>query len=220
MTPSRLDDISVALTAAFPKLSALEERAAFALYRLLAEGTPVTTYQISVASGVACDAVQEMLGKWHGVDRNPHGAVIGFWGLTISDTKHRLRIRGRQLYTWCAWDALFLPALLDSPALVESACPVSTQRIELEITPAGVQAVRPATSVLSFLIPRASEIKRSVTENFCCYIHFFASRDAAEEWVSKRTRTFVLTLQEAWQLGHWRNAVLFPSCIAERSPGR
>ncbi len=35
-----------------------------------------------------------------------------YWGLAIAETKHRLEVDGRALYTWCAWDSLFLPEIL------------------------------------------------------------------------------------------------------------
>lgn len=213
-----LDEISAAVIAAFPKLSAAEQRVALALYRLLSKGSPATVKEISAAGATASDAVQEMLGRWHGVDRNPDGGVNGFWGLTLSETKHRFRIDGRQLHTWCAWDSLFLPSLLGAPAYVESTCPITGERIELTVGPTAVQAVQPATAALSFLVPRASEIRRSVTANFCCYVHFFASREPAERWVSSHSGTFVLALEEALLIGIRRNAAQFAAALYAPAP--
>jgi alkylmercury lyase len=208
MQPS-LDDISAAILAAFPKLSEPEQRVGLAVYRLLSQGRPVAVEQISAASGAAHDAVRETLAGWHGVERNADGAVIGFWGLTLSETKHRLRVEGRALHAWCAWDTLFLPALLAAPAEVESRCPVTGERITLRIGPLGVEAARPRDVALSFLLPSESEIKKSVTETFCRYVHFFASHEAAREWVGGHPRTFVLPLETAWQVGARRNEAQF-----------
>ena len=36
-----------------------------------------------------------------------------FSGLTLTSTTHSFEVRGQQLHTWCAWDTLFLPALLN-----------------------------------------------------------------------------------------------------------
>jgi alkylmercury lyase len=209
-----LDDISDAVIAALPKLSAVEQRVSLAAYRLLVGGQPVTAEQISSASGVARDAVAEMLGRWHGVERDEDGAVTGFWGLTLATTKHRFRVGGRQLHTWCAWDTLFLPALLGAPADVESRCPASGQRIELKIGPAGVEAVLPEAVALSFLVPNEADIERNVIESFCCYVHFFASAEMGEEWASRRAGTFILALDEAWQIGARKNAAQFTVPLA------
>lgn len=209
-----LDDISDAVIAAFPKLTAVEQRVSLAAYRLLVGGQPVTAEQISSATGVARDAVAEMLGRWRGVERDEDGAVTAFWGLTLATTKHRFRVGGRQLHTWCAWDTLFLPALLGPPAVVESKCPASGQQIELKIGPAGVEAVLPETVAVSFLVPSEADIERSITESFCCYVYFFASADTGEEWASRRPGTFILTLDEAWQIGKRKNAAQFAASLA------
>ncbi len=37
--------------------------------------------------------------------------VVG-WGLTFIPTPHRFRVNGHTFYTWCALDALTIPALL------------------------------------------------------------------------------------------------------------
>ena len=210
-----LDDISAAIVAAFPKLTAAEQRVSLAVYRLLAKGRPVTAAQISAASGAAHADVLDMLARWHGVQRGADGAVTGFWGLTLSQTKHRFRIAGRELHTWCAWDTLFLPALLAAPADVESVCPVTGSHIALRVGPAGVETAQPRTVALSFLLPTESEVEKSLTETFCCYVHFFASPEAAGEWVSRRPRTFVLPLEAAWQIAVRRNATQFAAVRGE-----
>ena len=148
MNAPTLDQISTAVIDAFPKLSRPEQRVALALYRLLAKGHPATVEQIAKASTVSPDAVREMIGEWHGVQRSADGAVTAFWGLTLSKTKHRFRVGHRELHTWCAWDTLFLPPLLGATAEVESTCPASGARIDLRISPGRIEAVRPETVLL------------------------------------------------------------------------
>ncbi len=50
------------------------------------------------------------------------GRVVGSWGLSLLPTEHRLHIRGRQLYTWCALDAVGIPAALGEDANITSQC--------------------------------------------------------------------------------------------------
>lgn len=211
MNAPSLDQIADAVLSAFPKLSPQEQRASIALYRLLAKGQPVTADQLSDATGIPRKAVAEMLASWHGVERGADRAIMAFWGLTLSKTKYVFRIDGRELHTWCAWDTLFLPPLLGTAAEVESVCPLTAQRIGLTIDPEGVQSVEPKSVALSFMLPTKAEVERSITETFCCHVHFFASSDAANRWVSERPGTFVLTLEKAWQVGAQRNAMQFDS---------
>ncbi len=50
------------------------------------------------------------------------GRVVGSWGLSLVPTDHRLRIRGRAVYTWCAEDAIGIPAGLAEDANIISSC--------------------------------------------------------------------------------------------------
>lgn len=210
-----MDDISAAVVAAFPKLSEVEQRVSVAIYRLLSKARPVTVDQITSASGIPPEAVDAMLSGWHGVDRDVDGAVIGFWGLSLSRTTHRLRVRGNDLHTWCAWDTLFLPALLGDLAAVESTCPATGKQISLRVEPSRLTAALPSSVALSFVIPREADLRKSIVETFCCHVRFFVSSVAASAWVAERPGTFVVTLEEAWQIGCARNAAQFADLARE-----
>ena len=77
----------------------------------------------------------------------PTGEVVGSAGLSLAPTPHRLRIQGQHLYTWCAEDAIGIPAALGADAEVASACACCGEPIAIEIraghlvrsAPAGVQ---------------------------------------------------------------------------------
>ena len=216
-TPS-LDHVAKAVIDAFPKLSAAEQHAALALYRLLAKGRSVTAEQLSAASAVPVPAVHDMLAKWHGVQRNGDGAVTAFWGLTLSKTKHRFRVDGQDLHTWCAWDTLFLPPLLGAMGEVESACPGSGEAIRLRVGPRGVEAVHPETAVLSFVTPTEADVERNLIETFCCHVHFFASPEAGKQWVGDHRGAFLLSLTDAWQIGTRKNAAQYSVALALEHP--
>lgn len=209
MNALAVDRIADTVIDAFPKLSAPEQRVALATYRLLAEGKPPTVEQIAVASGTSRDRVDEMLARWHGVQRAPNGAVSAFWGLTLSKTKHRFRIDARELHTWCAWDTLFLPPLLGETADVDSACPASGAPIALRVSPGGIESAQPQTAVLSFVMPSEAEVERNVIETFCCHVHFFACAEAARPWQAARPATVILSLAEGWHIGVRKNSAQY-----------
>src|SRR5438105_3553591 len=83
--------------------------------------------------------------------------ITGYWGLALSPTAHRFLIRGRLLYTWCAWDSLFIPELLGESARVESSCPQTKSRIHLTVTPRGVIDLDPAGAVVSLVTPDSNK---------------------------------------------------------------
>jgi alkylmercury lyase len=114
---------------------------------------------------------------------------------------HRLRVDGRELYGWCAWDTLFLPELLGVAAEVGSACRASGAPVRLRVTPRDVQSAEPAGVLVSFLLPEAEAVNADVITSFSHYVHFFSSRDAAQPWLDAHPETFLLPLADAWETG-------------------
>ena len=94
--------------------------AAFAL--LLKERRPIMTAELAEASGVADLApVLDSLSGAGWIDRMD-GAITGSAGLSLSDGPHRLRFGLTAFQTWCAYDALGIPAALGSDADIATVC--------------------------------------------------------------------------------------------------
>lgn len=135
-----LNQLADALVAARPPMRPVEYRTALALYRLLAKGAPVSDGRLAAAVGLSEAATREALAAWPGVFRDDNGNIIGFLALSINEVSpHRYRANGVPLFTWCAWDALFMTRLLDSRAEVESIDALTGEPIRLTVSPAGVE---------------------------------------------------------------------------------
>ena len=198
----------------FPAMDAREQRVAVTLYRLLALGTGVTAGQAAAASGEALELVQACLGRWPGIFWDGP-AVVGFWGLAAGPvSRHRLFVDGRTLYTWCAWDTLFIPPLLERSAQVASTDPVSGAAVTLTVTPRGVEALSPSATVLSMIEPRADMIE-DIRGRLCSYIHFFAERAASAAWVAEHPDTLLLSVADGFELGRRRNRSRFADVLAD-----
>jgi alkylmercury lyase len=111
MTPS-LDVLTDALAGATPRLDAQTRPLALALYHGLARGRPVADATLALETSMTLEQVRSTLDTWCGAFRNNDEDIIGFWGLAITEMPHSLVVDGVQLYAWCAWDTLFLPAIL------------------------------------------------------------------------------------------------------------
>jgi alkylmercury lyase len=72
------------------------------------------------------------------------GRIVGSWGLSLVPTDHRLRIRERELYTWCAMDAVGIPAGLREDASVASACYQCGSAVNVEFVAGEVTRAKPA----------------------------------------------------------------------------
>jgi len=98
-------------------------RAAFLKLR---SGQPASLDDLSretgLASGAVKAAVDALAGKGLAVYDAGLDAVVGTGGLSLQETRHRLRLNGVDLYTWCAADAVGIPAALAADAVITSAC--------------------------------------------------------------------------------------------------
>jgi len=196
-----LEELASELVAAMPGLEEKEQRVAVELYRLLAEGVPVSRERLAGRAGLPPARVAELLERWPGVYTDEEGRVVGFWGLAQPTMPpHRFEVEGRELSTWCAWDALFLPVILGKAARVESTCATTGEVVRLSVGPGGIEESSPPGVVLSFL-RRKEKFDADVILDFCHHVLFFASPEAGREWTSKHEGAFLLSVEEGFELG-------------------
>jgi alkylmercury lyase len=209
-----LDGLADAIATALGALDLAGQRLAIALYRLLAAGRPVAAADLAAVTGLPEPSVAGTLGSWPAVFTEGQGRVTGFWGLAISELSpaHQYQSGGQVLYAWCAWDTLFLPGRLGQTAHVTSTCPVTGELIELSITPDGVTEASHPEAVVSFLRPDGP-FDAGVIESFCHFVHFFARRQAGEQWTAGHPGTFLLPLGEAADLAARGNRRMFPDVL-------
>lgn len=211
-----------ALAQVLPSFTPEERRAALTLYRELAKGEPVSVAELGRALGVTAAEAQAFLDrdslKWL-VYRDDAGRVVGFGGLAAVPMHHR-EVDGHTLWTWCAWDALFMPERLGQRARVVSPDPESGRPVALVVTPHEIESVQPAEAVVSFLLPDARELTSAANAiaKFCHFV-FFTSRTAGERWVAKHPGTFLYTVADAFALARLANAKHFGAELAGRTAG-
>jgi alkylmercury lyase len=207
----RLESLATAVANAAPDFDEEQQRIAIEVYRRLAEATPAPATDVAERAGVPVDRVERVLSSWPGVFKDSDGRVIGFWGLTVNrlSPTHRLEVEGRELFAWCAWDTLFLPDILGVSASVESACPTTRETISLVVSPEGVVEASHPGAVVSFLLPDR-DFDIDVIQSFCHFVHLFASEGAGRAWTAEHPGTFLLSLEEAFELGRLVNALNFP----------
>lgn len=170
------------------------------LLPLLAHGRPVSFERLGEAVGRPRDEVAETIRSLPNIEYDDEGRVVGA-GLTLEPTRHRFRLDDLTLYTWCAWDALIYPPMLDRTAEVESTCPATGDTIRMTITPESVEDLEPRGAVLSFPEPDLERACRDVREAFCNRSNFFRSAEVAREWLEGRDEVDILTVEEGFGLG-------------------
>jgi alkylmercury lyase len=180
-----------------------DRRLLLQVIRQLAHGQPITMEQVDkyiAGLGIARDQAHRFLREV--TERDATDQIVGAMGLSLSDHPHRLSVAGVSLSAWCALDTLFLPALLQQTATIESPSPVTHQPIRLRVSPTRVEEVIPEAAVVSFVLVNPSQENmasvQAIWSAFCTYIHFFASREEGERWASVRDDIVLLTVEEGF----------------------
>lgn len=184
-----------------------QSRLLIEIWRLVAEGKPVPAGQVAQTAArlnMQPEAAVAFIDQMS--ERDESGNIVGIFGLSQKQHPHNFIVDGRTFYTWCAWDALFLPPMLKQPARIESICPQTQQGIRISLTPTKVQSCEPAGITLSIIVPDTSSEGISCVEEvwsaFCCNVRFFASETAARTWFSgKKQDVIFLTVDEGFRLG-------------------
>jgi alkylmercury lyase len=207
--------LAAEFTAAHPELQPSEQRLALALFRLLAEGEPLGPQALADRAELPENEVASALERLPMLQRDDEGRVLAYGGLTLEPTAHVLEVDGRTLYTWCALDTLFLPQLLGRPARVRSACPQTGTRISLTVDAGGAHDVTPGGAVMTLHAAEGLDLA-DVVGTFCCYVHFFASEQAAREWARRSDGTYVASIADGFEYGRIYNQGRLGGALANR----
>ena len=200
------DEIARALRASnFPRRVGVDKtQLRTDVLRLVANGRPVSLRKVGQLAdnlGMPVDSATSFISRVS--ERDEDGNIVGILGLSQRSHPHRFELKNRVLSTWCAWDALFLPALLGQSATVESSCPATKQRVRLRVTPTRVREISPSDCVVTIAVPAKSpEAVEEIWSTFCHFVFFFASAEAASRWISKRRHDLrIVSVAEAYNIG-------------------
>lgn len=107
-----------------------------AAFQAIFNGKPLKADEVALLTGLNPLMIQEsvagLLSRGLIVLDNS-GTIVGSHGLSLIPTQHHLHINGRDLFTWCALDAIGIPAALGVEAKIESACHQCSTSIHIEV---------------------------------------------------------------------------------------
>ena len=217
-----VDELWEAVRRRFPPVSPEDQRTGLVLLRALAQGEPVSIGQFAKALGTSAEVAEAFTRDsalsslvYVGAD----GRIQGFYGLSVSPTRHQITINGRKLWTWCAPDTLEYPELLGQTAEIMSQDPETGQLVRLTVSPDRIEAVEPTGVVVSIRRPEAWDVTSAagIITSGCHYQFFFASRDSGQRWVAKNPQTVLLSLGEVFALMKRFDAHMFGAELARRA---
>ena len=170
-----------------------------AAYQVVLDGDDATVHTIAERAGISSATAGAIMAKRPGIARwSVNGHLRGYLGLSLEPSPHSVDIAGNQRWVWCAWDALFIPIILDTTLSLTSVCPISGGPISIRVSPLGVLDPKPATMVMSFI---GSVGPAGNGVGACCpFIHFLQSEEAGRRWQASHPTGCVLSLGQAFEL--------------------
>ncbi len=178
----------------------LLDRIRWAAFGVLRRGRPAPLTDLAARLHVDPDVAE---GAARGLDRagllerDPDGTIVGAHGLTLLPTPHQLVLDGVELHTWCALDAIGIPAGLDLDAEVSTRCGWCQRPLRVRVD-AGVPSAEQAAVVWWPTSPCVN-----VRAEFCPLANLFCDREHLESWHRGvgATAGEVLDLLQAAELG-------------------
>lgn len=205
LSDADLDEVTRSLRDVLARYDADAWRVMLRVMRRLADGHPIApTVADQMASdlGIAPDRARHVLART--AERDASEQIIGVMGLSLGDHPHRLTVAGQALTAWCALDTLFLPMLLRQTVEIESPSRLSGRPVRLRVSPQSIEMLEPADAVMSLVLMDSQTFDLSSVEAvwsaFCTLVHFFATRDEAEQWARARDGVAILSVREGYSI--------------------
>jgi alkylmercury lyase len=185
---------------------------ALALYRLLAEGEPVSVERLAARTGRSPSEVADWL-RGARAELDERGEVVAYLGLSLRPTRLVMEIDGRTLYAWCAGDVLYIHDLLGRPLRVRSTDPITGEAVSISLEDGRVREVEPSGVVLS-MAQAGFSLGGDVIPDVCGPINFFASEESGRAFTERAGGIVLLTLEEGLELMCLINRAVFGSALA------
>src|SRR5712692_1796305 len=134
--------------------TASQERLALTLWRILADtAAPVSPDTLAEAAQRPREEVMATLRQIPYIEYDESGNLLGL-GLKLVPMPHQLHLGEHTISAFCALETLFCPVVLQRPARVVSTCPVTKAKIQMTVTPEGIEHLEPTSAVMSAPRPR------------------------------------------------------------------
>jgi alkylmercury lyase len=197
MNHRSLETLATRLTA---HLDCTQDVACRQIMRAMVEtGQPLAPVHLARRLQMSQENLTAHLARVPDTEFDAQGYIVG-WGMTLLPTQHHFLLKDHSLFTWCAFDTVLFPPLLQVEAQVQSVCEATDQPITFVATrSAGIADLLPATSVLSLILP--TERCDCVRGTFCEQSLFFQSEEAASSWMVLHPDAVLLSVEEAAALG-------------------
>ena len=183
------------------RLTETEDKIRRAAFHSIRSGRAPDAAELAGATGLELPSVNEAVGSAARKGRvvlDDSGRVVGSHGLSLVPARHRLRLGEDQFHTWCAIDAIGIPAALGADAVATTACPVCGRSMEIWFR----EGRASDDAEIRLWVP-SKEGCTNVVEEYCPEANLFCSEEHLQLWRRRAGDPpgTVMTLEEGEDLG-------------------
>lgn len=181
-------------------------RLAIAGFVALWRGEPAVPGELVDADPAVLEAALDHLRIRGRVEFSEEGHVVAVHGLSRRPTVHRIAHAGGEVNTWCALDAIGIPAALGIDAVALTRCPVCEATMTVTFS-GGVPSPLAGFVLWYPEIPGCGHL----VDDFCSGANLFCSIEHLLRWVGDRLSAGrAMTIDEAVEIGReaWADVAL------------
>ena len=178
-------------------------RIAVAGFQALWSGRSVTLSELCGEDGTVLTEAMEHLRLRGRIEVSEDGRLIAVHGLCRRATPHLIEHKAGTVNTWCALDAIGIPAALGIDACARTQCPTCRTALVVSIVAGEPQSLPGA--VLWYPEVTCGHL----VEDFCSGANLFCTSDHLEPWAGDRSQTGrPMTIDEVAEVGRqaWADA--------------
>ena len=176
----------------------LVHRIGIAGFHALWEGRTPTLIELGGGDSAALDEAAAHLRIRGRIELSPDGRVLAIHGLSHRSTRHRIEHRSGSINTWCALDAIGIPAALGIDARALTTCPTCDH--ELVVSLVAGQPEFLGGAVLWY--PETDGAWQHLVDQFCSGANLYCSLTHLEERIAGVPALgAVMTVDEVAELG-------------------
>ena len=172
-------------------------------FQALWSGQSVTLAELLGDDGTAPTEASEHLRSRGRIEMTTDGHLIAVHGLSRRPTPHQIEHDGAVINTWCALDAIGIPAALEIDAWARTKCPTCQRLLAVRLSAGNPQ---PLPGAVLWYPEVACD---HLMEDFCSGANLFCTTEHLERWGGGSPRVgTVMTIDEVAELGRevWADA--------------
>jgi alkylmercury lyase len=171
-----------------------------AAFQAILAGDAPPIKDLANTMAISSNDLDRLVGRSLMLDAEGH--VVAAAGLSLVPARqHRLTLRGRQFWTWCAFDAIGIPAGLGENAIAETTCQQCGTAVQVEFRQG--QIVRASHADARIWDAQRMEGKGTAGPPHCALMNLFCSAEHLADWRTAHPgeQGRIRTLAEVSELG-------------------